>query len=185
MDVRGIRRNNLARLIAEAGGQKALAARAGVSAAYLSQVLSERVRRNVGHNLARRLEEGMSKPYGWMDVLDPAGVSDRVCEVDAPERAYGELSPRRRRLMILVDEVGGVTALARLSGVWVPYLLQVVGEGAVKSVPSGLARHLEERLKRPRGWFDRGLGAASGDCGVGSACGESRMTMGAVRAAES
>ncbi len=156
MDIRGIRRNNLARLIAEAGGQKALADRSGVSAAYLSQVLSARVPRNVGHNLARRLERGMAKPYGWMDVLDPvAGGSVRSRQAEHAATGYGGQSPRRKGLMALVDAAGGVAELARRCGVWMPYLAQVVRADRGRAVPSGLARHLERQTGHPPGWLDR------------------------------
>lgn len=71
MDIRKIRHRNLLHLVAEAGGQKMLAARCGLSAAYICQLLSDKVNRHVGHHAARKLEEGMGKPYGWMDVLRP------------------------------------------------------------------------------------------------------------------
>lgn len=156
MDVRTIRRHNLERLIREAGGQRHLARRTGVSAAYLSQVLSERVNRNVGHNLARRLEAGMHKPYGWMDVADSAlfpAVADRVRERERPEAAYGTPTPRRRGLGRLVAEAGGVAPLAERAAVWLPYLVAVVQGGG--GVPWGLARRLEAAMERPRGWMDR------------------------------
>ncbi len=87
LDVRTIRLENLQRLVTEAGGQKALAQSTGVSAAYICQVLSDKVARNVGHSLARRLEQGMKKPFGWMDTnRDPPDewdtYSDRLHEAD-------------------------------------------------------------------------------------------------------
>ncbi len=154
VDIRGIRRNNLTRLIAEAGGQKALAARSGVSAAYLSQVLSARIRRNVGHNLARRLERGMAKPYGWMDVMDPTDGDVQARQAERPAIGYGVQSPRRQGLMALVDTAGGVAELSRATGVWMPYLAQVVRAERCRAVPYGLARHLERQTGHHRGWLD-------------------------------
>ncbi|MFQ5509521.1 MAG: S24 family peptidase [Leptospirillia bacterium] len=69
MDAKAIRLYNLRRLISEAGGQKKLAQRAGVNPAYVSQILSTRTRRSMGDDVARRLESGMGKPHGWMDVI--------------------------------------------------------------------------------------------------------------------
>lgn len=103
MDAKAIRLYNLKRLIAEAGGQKKLAQRCGVSPAYLSQIISLRTPRKMGDNVARRLERGMDKPHGWMDVLleyaprhgvmggyampRPGGGFMR--EVDSPSAIYG------------------------------------------------------------------------------------------------
>jgi transcriptional regulator with XRE-family HTH domain len=96
MDIRVIRRHNLLHLVREAGGQKRLAERTGVSAAYLSQVLSRKVNRHVGHSLARRLESGMEKPYGWMDVLPP-GVQPAAASPGTRGRASTGCWPWRRR----------------------------------------------------------------------------------------
>jgi len=64
-----------------AGTATALAAKCETSAGYLSQILT-RFRnpsgsiREVGTDLARKLEKGAKKPVGWMDVkhndIDPA-----------------------------------------------------------------------------------------------------------------
>ncbi|MDH5528135.1 MAG: S24 family peptidase [Nitrospirota bacterium] len=75
MDAKTIRRHNLTILISEAGGQKKLAGRTGVNPAYLSQILSRKTLRTMGDDVARRLERGMSKPHGWMDVMHEYGYS--------------------------------------------------------------------------------------------------------------
>jgi SOS-response transcriptional repressor LexA len=104
MDAKAIRLYNLKRLIGEAGGQKKLALKAGVSPAYLSQIVSLRTPRKMGDNVARRLELGMDKPHGWMDVMleiPPQaaraaaeyqirrGASASLREVDNPAAIYG------------------------------------------------------------------------------------------------
>lgn len=102
MDAKEIRLRNLRRLIEEAGGQRRLASRGRVNPAYLSQILSERTRRSMGAEVARRLEQGMGKPHGWMDVLHdgpvggtrpyrvpPPAPPDGVREVDDIAAAYG------------------------------------------------------------------------------------------------
>lgn len=158
MDIRKIRRRNLLRMVEEAGGQKRLAERTGVSAAYLCQVLSARVNRNVGHNLARRLEKGMGKPYGWMDVLSrsewDAIRRDRVREADL-EKGYGrgrKHAARYRNLWALIFEAGGMAPLAVSGGIFPPYLEQVAGGGAFHG---GFARYLEKLMNKPAGWLDR------------------------------
>ncbi len=104
MDAKAIRLYNLKRLIAEAGGQKKLAQKAGVSPAYLSQIVSARTPRKMGDDVARRLERGMDKPHGWMDVMleiprqaaeaaaayrVPRKGASAAREVDNPAAVYG------------------------------------------------------------------------------------------------
>lgn len=72
MDVKEIRRRNLEVLVREAGTAAALAAKAETSPAYLSQISTgspgkSGKARNVGDDLARKLESAMGKPRGWMD----------------------------------------------------------------------------------------------------------------------
>jgi len=104
MDAKAIRLYNLKRLIGEIGGQKKLALKAGVSPAYLSQIVSSRTPRKMGDDVARRLERGMDKPHGWMDVMleipahtaraaegykIPRGGASAMREVDNPAALYG------------------------------------------------------------------------------------------------
>lgn len=170
MDIRVIRRHNLLHLVREAGGQKPLADRSGVSAAYISQVLSRKVNRHVGHSMARRLEAGMGKPYGWMDVLPPgarpgAALAGAVREAGGVHR-YGAARADGTRvdgLLALAGEAGGPEALARRAGVHVPYLLKLVGGGVAITVPDDLARRLEAAMDKPAGWVD---GPPTGGSGV-------------------
>lgn len=68
MDIKQIRRANLALLKAEVyGSQKALADKLSSSPAYISQILTEKATREVGNSLARRAELAFDKPPGWMD----------------------------------------------------------------------------------------------------------------------
>lgn len=109
MDAKEIRLRNLRRLIEEAGGQRRLAIRARVNPAYLSQILSERTRRSMGDVVARRLEQGMGKSHGWMDVVHEgpgaaprpyrvpaAGTPAGVREVDDISAGYGAAARRRQ-----------------------------------------------------------------------------------------
>jgi hypothetical protein len=68
-----IRRTNLRLLILDHGTGVAVAAKCGTSASYLSQILirfkmESGKSREVGSDLARKLEKGCKKPKGWMDV---------------------------------------------------------------------------------------------------------------------
>lgn len=67
-----IRKLNLLILIAEIGGKKSeLAAMAETDPAYISQILSTTAKkpRNIGDELARKLETACNKPRGWMDTF--------------------------------------------------------------------------------------------------------------------
>ncbi|MEL6236989.1 MAG: hypothetical protein AAFO57_00530 [Pseudomonadota bacterium] len=67
MDISTIRRMNVRILEREAGSLAKLAEMAGTKENYLSQCTSKLPARNIGNDVARRLESGMGKPYGWMD----------------------------------------------------------------------------------------------------------------------
>ena len=69
-----VRLENLEVLVKEAGTADALAEACGLSAEYISQIRNRAIDnktgrpRNLGSRAARKLEEGMSKPLGWMDT---------------------------------------------------------------------------------------------------------------------
>ncbi len=71
MDSHSIRRENLLILIHEIGSKAELGRRADVSIAYLSQVTSEKTQRNIGADVARRIEKAAHKKKGWLDVPHP------------------------------------------------------------------------------------------------------------------
>ncbi|MBV8271097.1 MAG: hypothetical protein JO067_02370 [Cupriavidus sp.] len=62
-----IRIANVLMLEREIGSRSALARKVGSSQSYLSQCVGPKAVRAVGDELARRLEEVMGKPVGWMD----------------------------------------------------------------------------------------------------------------------
>ena len=63
-----IRKDNLRALIIEFKSAAAVARMADTSASYISQVLSDKTNREVGDDLARKLEAGCNKSIGWMDL---------------------------------------------------------------------------------------------------------------------
>lgn len=75
MDVKTTRRRNLRQLIMEEakagqahGAQARVAERIGTNPAYLSQILSEKTKAELGDRLARQIEQAFGKDHGWMDV---------------------------------------------------------------------------------------------------------------------
>jgi len=93
-----IRLINLEILLKEAGTADALAERCGLSPVYISQIRSRAIDRktgkprNLGAQAARKLEEGMERPSGWMD-RDSGAASD-----NAPW-PFKALSPERYALL--------------------------------------------------------------------------------------
>ncbi|MCW2272154.1 helix-turn-helix transcriptional regulator [Pseudomonas sp. JUb96] len=68
MNIHDIRKTNLLRLI---GVQRkaTCAGRWGISPAHLSQILSQKTEKNLGDEVARRIEAAEGLAPGWMDVL--------------------------------------------------------------------------------------------------------------------
>mgnify|MGYP001379976312 CR=1 FL=1 len=68
MDIYAIRKQNLIKLI---GKQKkaTCAERWGMAPAHLSQILSDKTAKNLGDDVARRIETAEGKPRGWFDSI--------------------------------------------------------------------------------------------------------------------
>ncbi|MGH8486479.1 MAG: S24 family peptidase, partial [Pseudomonas sp.] len=82
MNIHDIRKTNLLQLI---GNQRkaVCAERWGINPAHLSQILSHKTEKNLGDEVARRIEAAEGLAAGWMDVLQsqavqplPAGVAE-------------------------------------------------------------------------------------------------------------
>jgi len=68
MDIYEIRKSNLIALIGKRR-KGACADKWGMSAAHLSQILSDKTDKNLGDDVARRIEERDGLPRGWLDQL--------------------------------------------------------------------------------------------------------------------
>ncbi|MEX5502436.1 S24 family peptidase [Pseudomonas putida] len=70
MDIYDIRKHNLVKLI---GSQRkgSCAERWGMAPAHLSQILSDKTAKNLGDDVARRIEGIEGLPRGWFDALSP------------------------------------------------------------------------------------------------------------------
>lgn len=67
MAIRHVRRENMRFLVEKAGSQTEFARRVGTSAAYVSQVLSEKSRGDVGNRFAVAIEKAFDLKTGWLD----------------------------------------------------------------------------------------------------------------------
>ena len=113
MTIHDTRLRNLQLLIEHFGSIVALSNATGVSEKYLSQVMN-RTRlpsgnpKNIGSNVARRLEQGANMPAGWMDITQEihAATTPSISPQEAELlRLYREASKDKRR---------GIIAVARL-----------------------------------------------------------------------
>lgn len=73
MDIKEIRRNNLRNLQRESQrkglSKAAFAEKINSSSSTISQILGDRAIRNLGDELARKVEESLNLPFGWMDQI--------------------------------------------------------------------------------------------------------------------
>lgn len=111
MDIYEIRKHNLVKLI---GSQRkgACAERWEMSAAHLSQILSDKTAKNLGDDVARRIEVVEGLPRGWFDSMPdggqevepgPASASDLVKQMLA-KSGKGISDATRRRLIAAAEE---------------------------------------------------------------------------------
>ena len=98
MDIKETRMTNLQVLIQEAGNAAELCRRCSADPTYLSQLVTGVITpagttRGVGDKLARKLEIGMAKPRGWMDVLHVPGLDPEALRL---AEAIQSLPPESR-----------------------------------------------------------------------------------------
>lgn len=92
-----IRRSNLITLKHEFGTYAAIASLGNTDPSYLSQIVSLNNPRNMGDDLARNIEIGCKKPYGWMDQdhsFYAIKNSNGIYEVPANTRPAPEINGR-------------------------------------------------------------------------------------------
>ena len=92
MDIYEIRKHNLVKLI---GSQRkgSCADRWGMAPAHLSQILSDKTAKNLGDDVARRIERIEGLPTGWFDPMaagdqaqTPAEAVDSNHSAAAPDQ---------------------------------------------------------------------------------------------------
>lgn len=81
MENKTVRRLNLDGLIAQFGTIAALAKATGTVANYLSQVRNGH--RDMGDDIARRLEDALNKKTGWLDSLQFSSADDVMIQTEA------------------------------------------------------------------------------------------------------
>ena len=86
MDIYAIRKQQLISLI---GNQKkgVCAERWGMAPAHLSQILSDKTAKNLGDDVARRIEAVEGLPRGWFDSLQPADERDHAASQEPENKS--------------------------------------------------------------------------------------------------
>lgn len=80
MDIKSQRRINMQKLIRQCGTQVQFSRKVGTSPAYVSQILSEKTRGEIGEQFARQIEAAFELPKFWLDD-DHAVMSRRYVPV--------------------------------------------------------------------------------------------------------
>lgn len=122
VDIHDIRKANLILLRAEFDTAAALAEAAGTSPSYISQIVSKKATREIGDDLARRLEKAAHKERGWMDhnhskhnaaaVPTQGKVGALTRHEEAIISIYRQLpSSIRKRFLVTVDAFAAASGL--------------------------------------------------------------------------
>jgi phage repressor protein C with HTH and peptisase S24 domain len=78
MDTNSIRRENLRALAARYDTQAEFAAACGTAPSVISLIVSPNPKRNLGHQLARKIESAQGLPMGWLDSAHAKSPSETV-----------------------------------------------------------------------------------------------------------
>lgn len=113
-----IRLENLKSLVRENGSQDKVAELAGSSAVYLSQLLNSAKDtktgkpRQIGDDMARKLESGCAKEVGWLDnvhgayIANPTNTTEVVAAEPVPVyQIRANSDPKTERLLQLWSEL--------------------------------------------------------------------------------
>lgn len=113
MDIYAIRKQQLISLI---GNQRkgACAERWGMAPAHLSQILSDKTAKNLGDDVARRIEAIEGLPRGWFDSVSPGESITPADELTSSDHA-GETSAQTAADQIkqMLSKVKGLSNTAR------------------------------------------------------------------------
>ena len=68
MNIYEIRRDNARHLSKAIGGDSAFAAKIDRSTGQIAHIIGPNPHKNIGHRLARHIEQSFGKPEGWLDL---------------------------------------------------------------------------------------------------------------------
>ncbi|MEW8506848.1 MAG: hypothetical protein AB2598_09065 [Candidatus Thiodiazotropha sp.] len=103
VNIRTIRKANLLAQIARFGSQRAFAEEAGLVPAHVSQMVTER--RNMGDEVARRIEKNLDLADGYMDLQHQRGDYTLRETCSAPNRVAENDSEALRDLLLKGERI--------------------------------------------------------------------------------
>lgn len=144
MDIFEIRKANLIRLI---GSRRkgACAEKWEMAPAHLSQVLSNKTAKNLGEDVARRIEQKEGLPHGWLDTLQGEQPTERpvvASEKEAVESVSEQADTYQRvskaldaaamlegvtpRSQAVIDRIAALEAQGKLSDADLKIIEQII-----------------------------------------------------------
>lgn len=134
-DIKQIRRSNMRELIGREPSKAAFARKVGTDPAYISQLLSDKTRAEIGDAFARNVEKTYELPHGWMDNVHAQSKSESA-GTELIERIQGRLD----------SLLWGWADLARA----MEMTEQRLNNWKTRGVPARELRKVEAALKLPR-----------------------------------
>lgn len=104
MDTNSIRRENLRALAARYQTQAEFATACGTAPSVISLIVSPNPKRNLGHQLARKIEAAQGLPSGWLDTPQPES-SPSVSKPEANAGPLREIAAWDEKTPLEDDEV--------------------------------------------------------------------------------
>jgi DNA-binding transcriptional regulator YdaS (Cro superfamily) len=112
VNIRTIRKENLLAQIARFGTQRAFAEQAGLAPAHVSQMVTDR--RQMGDEVARRIEKNLNLTEGYMDLQHGQSIYDTQPATSHQKRVADNDSETLQSLLFKVDQMRqGVSAKTR------------------------------------------------------------------------
>ena len=168
MDIFEIRKANLIRLI---GSRRkgACAEKWEMAPAHLSQVLSNKTAKNLGEDVARRIEQKEGLPHGWLDTLQgeqpterPVVASEKEAVESVSEQAAAYQQGQRAAAMMdfatprtrsVLERINQAALSGRLSDADLDLLDQIAArfegsEGTQPASTHGSHKRLKEKLQK-------------------------------------
>ena len=107
MDTNSIRRENLRALAATHKSQADFAAACGTAASVISLIISPNPKRNLGHRLARKIEQAQGLPLGWLDSEHSTPANSPIEIESIPAALAQKISSYRQVIEIERFDVAG------------------------------------------------------------------------------
>lgn len=147
--IRDIRRERLAELVAEIGGQSAVAEKLHKDKNQVYQWLQPSespASRNISDRSARAIELAFGRPRGWMDS-DAAGPA----MASQPTRLDPEIMEQALQLLRLIAEIRGAPSIPTINARQLILAYEVIASDAREMDDSNVVDFMRKLAERERG----------------------------------